>query len=82
MKKVGVLLLGIVAIGIFCRLLFAPTAICSDSYGRDYACMGSCSCEGTSGGEGEQPCSFFCRHAGGDWEWCPSQEATCLPEMP
>jgi len=57
-------------------------AVCDEHYHPEYACMGNCYCEGSGGGNGQTPCSFYCQTGEGDW-WCgPDTEPRCVPERP
>ena len=56
-------------------------AVCDDQYGQGYVCLGGCWCSGSGGGNGQEPCEFYCVTPDG-WFWCPSETMRCDPEGP
>lgn len=56
-------------------------AVCDDQYGQGYVCLGGCWCSGIGGGNGQEPCEFYCITRDG-WFWCPSETMRCDPEGP
>ena len=67
---------------VFCWVTaYGVKAICTGSQ-SGMSCQGQCSCTGDGGGDGMEPCEFYCTNQH-NWFWCgPHTSPECALEGP